>query len=134
MPAKTKTRKPSPDQIRKLIHRYEMPQYLDALSWFQKQAKAGYVHPDALAGKSDQAKQRFWSGKEINLSSRHPFQVLILLGVFVYSLAMFSYMILFLFAFVYMFSGIFARAAYSWQRGRQAGSSPVSNPTTTTPE
>jgi len=77
---------------------------------------------------------RFWSGKEINLSSRHPFQTLILLGVIVYSLAMFSYMILFLFAFIYMFSGIFARAAYSWRRGRQAGSSTVSNPTTTTPE
>jgi putative aldouronate transport system substrate-binding protein len=53
------------DASGKLIHRYEMPQYLDALNWFQKQAKAGYVHPDALAGKSDQAKQRFWSGKEL---------------------------------------------------------------------
>lgn len=53
------------DASGKLIHRYEMPQYLDALSWFQKQAKAGYVHPDALAGKSDQGKQRFWSGKEL---------------------------------------------------------------------
>jgi putative aldouronate transport system substrate-binding protein len=53
------------DAAGKLIHRYEMPQYLEALSWFQKQAKAGYVHPDALAGKSDQDKQRFWSGKEL---------------------------------------------------------------------
>jgi ABC-type glycerol-3-phosphate transport system substrate-binding protein len=53
------------DAAGKLIHRYEMPQFLDALSWFQKQARAGYVHPDALAGKADQDKQRFWSGKEV---------------------------------------------------------------------
>jgi putative aldouronate transport system substrate-binding protein len=53
------------DSAGKLIHRYEMPEYLEALSWFQKQAKAGHVHPDALAGKNQDAKQRFWSGKEV---------------------------------------------------------------------
>ena len=53
------------DASGKLINRYEMPEFLAALTWFQKQAKAGYVHPDALAGKSDEGKQRFWSGKEL---------------------------------------------------------------------
>jgi putative aldouronate transport system substrate-binding protein len=53
------------DSAGKLIHRYEMPEYLEALTWFQKQAKAGYVHPDALAGKNQEGKQRFWSGKEV---------------------------------------------------------------------
>jgi putative aldouronate transport system substrate-binding protein len=53
------------DAAGKLIHRYEMPQYLEALNWFQKQAKAGYVHPDALADKPQEGKQRFWSGKEV---------------------------------------------------------------------
>ena len=42
-----------------------MPEFLEALTWFQKQTKAGYVHPDALAGKSDEGKQRFWSGKSL---------------------------------------------------------------------
>jgi ABC-type glycerol-3-phosphate transport system substrate-binding protein len=53
------------DASGKLIHRYEMPEYLEALNWFAKQAKAGYVHPDALAGKKEEGKQRFYSGKEI---------------------------------------------------------------------
>ena len=49
----------------KLVHRYEMPQYLEALNWFAKQAKAGLVHPDALAGKKEDGNQRFYSGKEV---------------------------------------------------------------------
>jgi putative aldouronate transport system substrate-binding protein len=53
------------DASGKLIHRYEMPEFLESLTWSQKQAKAGYVHPDALAGKSEDANQRFYSGKEI---------------------------------------------------------------------
>ncbi|HVJ08048.1 MAG TPA: CDP-diacylglycerol--serine O-phosphatidyltransferase [Acidisarcina sp.] len=77
---------------------------------------------------------RFWSGKEINLVNRHPFQVLILMGVIIYSIVAFSHVVLFLFSFVYMFSGIFARAAYSWQRGRNTGAPQVSNPNTSTSE
>lgn len=53
------------DASGKLIHRYEMPEYLEALNWFTKMAKAGYVHPDALAGKKEEGKQRFYSGKEV---------------------------------------------------------------------
>jgi CDP-diacylglycerol--serine O-phosphatidyltransferase len=59
---------------------------------------------------------RFWSGKEINLSDRHPFQSMVLLGVVVYATVVFSQWVLLIASFVYMFSGIFARAAYSWQR------------------
>ncbi|MET0422820.1 MAG: hypothetical protein ABW046_03025 [Actinoplanes sp.] len=51
------------DASGKIIHRYEMPELVEALNWFQKQAKAGYVHPDALADNSQGGKQRFWSGK-----------------------------------------------------------------------
>ncbi|MBB4692264.1 hypothetical protein [Paractinoplanes abujensis] len=47
----------------KIIHRYETPGILEALNWYQAQAKAGHVHPDALADKREDAKQRFWSGK-----------------------------------------------------------------------
>jgi CDP-diacylglycerol---serine O-phosphatidyltransferase len=63
---------------------------------------------------------RFWSGKEINLTNRHPFQVIVLLGLAIYAIVFFSQVVLLILAFVYMFSGIFARAAYSWQRRYKA--------------
>jgi putative aldouronate transport system substrate-binding protein len=53
------------DAAGKIVHRYETPGILEALNWQQKLAKAGYIHPDALADKSQDAKQRFWSGKEV---------------------------------------------------------------------
>jgi CDP-diacylglycerol--serine O-phosphatidyltransferase len=62
---------------------------------------------------------RFWSGKEINLSGRHPFQLIVLLGVLIYLLVHFSEVLLFLCCFIYMFSGLVARAAYSAQRRRK---------------
>ena len=49
----------------KILHRYETPGHLEALNWQYNLAKAGYIHPDALADKSQDAKQRFWSGKEV---------------------------------------------------------------------
>lgn len=63
---------------------------------------------------------RFWSGKEINLANRHPFQLIVLLGVVIYLIVFFSQPVLILLAFAYMFSGIVARFAYSWQRRRRA--------------
>jgi CDP-diacylglycerol--serine O-phosphatidyltransferase len=62
---------------------------------------------------------RFWSGKEINTTRRQPFQLIALLGVFLYVITVYSEVALFLIASIYMFSGIFARAAYSWQRARR---------------
>lgn len=59
---------------------------------------------------------RFWSGKEINLSNRHPIRWIVAFGLGLYALVMFSQVLLFLVAIIYMFSGIFARAAYSWSR------------------
>ena len=59
---------------------------------------------------------RFWSGKEIDLSDRHPFQRIVLMGLAIYATVAFSQYVLLALAAVYMFSGIFARAAYSWQR------------------
>jgi CDP-diacylglycerol---serine O-phosphatidyltransferase len=63
---------------------------------------------------------RFWSGKEINVTDRHPFQRIVLLGLAIYATAVYSEIVLLLLAFFYMFSGIFARAAYSWQRRHKA--------------
>ena len=62
---------------------------------------------------------RFWSGKEINLTRSHPFQLLFLLSIVVYIVLRFSNAVLLICALAYMFSGIWARAAYSWQRRRR---------------
>jgi CDP-diacylglycerol---serine O-phosphatidyltransferase len=62
---------------------------------------------------------RFWSGKEINLSRRHPFQLLFLLSIVLYVVIRFSNVVLLVAALIYMFSGIWARAAYSWSRRRR---------------
>jgi CDP-diacylglycerol---serine O-phosphatidyltransferase len=62
---------------------------------------------------------RFWSAKEINLSRRHPFQLLVLLAVIAYVAIRYSNVIMFFAALAYMFSGIWARAVYGWQRRRR---------------
>jgi CDP-diacylglycerol--serine O-phosphatidyltransferase len=62
---------------------------------------------------------RFWSGKEINLTRRHPSRLLLLLAVVIYVTLRFSNVILFFGALAYMFSGIWARAAYGWSRRRR---------------
>jgi CDP-diacylglycerol--serine O-phosphatidyltransferase len=62
---------------------------------------------------------RFWSAKEINFSRRHPFQLLVLLAVIAYIVLRYSSVVMFPAALVYMFSGIWARAAYGWSRRRR---------------
>jgi CDP-diacylglycerol--serine O-phosphatidyltransferase len=64
---------------------------------------------------------RFWSAKEINLSltRSHPFRRLLPLALVAYIVIRYSSVTLFLVALVYMFSGIWARAAYGWQRRRR---------------
>jgi CDP-diacylglycerol--serine O-phosphatidyltransferase len=62
---------------------------------------------------------RFWSAKEINFSRSHPFQLLFLLSIVFYFIFRYSQVVLFTWALLYMFSGIWARAAYSWQRRRR---------------
>jgi CDP-diacylglycerol--serine O-phosphatidyltransferase len=74
---------------------------------------------------------RFWSGKEINLSRRHPFQLIILIGLVIYLLVFFSRVVLLLLALTYMFSGIAARLAYSRQRHRKSAQ-PLTSSTSTT--
>lgn len=51
------------DASGKLVHRYETDGIVEALNWHAKMVKAGYLHPDAVANNSQNAKQRFWSGK-----------------------------------------------------------------------
>ncbi len=68
---------------------------------------------------------RFWSGKEINLTGRQPFRLIVLLGVSIYLLVFFSRAVLLVLAFTYMFSGVIARLAYSWRRHHQPARNPL---------
>ena len=81
-----------------------------ALTWMVVVGLAGFLMVSTW---------RFWSGKEINFSGRHPFQLLVLLALFIYALVAFSDYLLFILWFGYMFSGIGARFAYSWQRRKR---------------
>lgn len=62
---------------------------------------------------------RFWSGKEINFSRRHPFQLLFILAPILYVMIRYSNVVFFGIGLTYMFSGIWARAAYGWSRRRR---------------
>jgi CDP-diacylglycerol--serine O-phosphatidyltransferase len=62
---------------------------------------------------------RFWSGKELSFSRRHSFRTIFLVCIALFIIIRFSQVVLFLWALVYMFSGIWARAAYSWSRRRR---------------
>ena len=64
---------------------------------------------------------RFWSGKEIDLSQSHPFRLIFVMAIVLYIMLRFSQVVLFAIALVYMFSGIWARAAYGWSRRRRHG-------------
>ncbi len=64
---------------------------------------------------------RFWSGKEIDLSRSHPFRLILVMTVVLYVMIRFSEVVLFSLALIYMFSGIWARAAYGWSRRRRHG-------------
>jgi CDP-diacylglycerol--serine O-phosphatidyltransferase len=62
---------------------------------------------------------RFWSGKELSFSRRHSFRTLFFISIALFIIIKFSHEVLFIWALVYMFSGIWARAAYSWSRRRR---------------
>jgi CDP-diacylglycerol--serine O-phosphatidyltransferase len=64
---------------------------------------------------------RFWSGKEINFSRSHPFQLLFVLAIMFFVIFQYSHFVFFAIGITYMFSGIWARAAYSWSRRRRKG-------------
>jgi putative aldouronate transport system substrate-binding protein len=53
------------DSSGKLIHKYESEGLVEALNWYVKLVKAGYVNPAAIAGTDQNGKQRFYSGKAL---------------------------------------------------------------------
>lgn len=62
---------------------------------------------------------RFWSGKEINFSRRHPIQLVGIIAIVLFLIVEYSRPVLSGLTLIYMFSGIWARAAYSWSRRRR---------------
>jgi CDP-diacylglycerol--serine O-phosphatidyltransferase len=81
-----------------------------AIPWLMMVALAGFLMVSTW---------RFWSGKEINFSRSHPFQVLVPVAIFMYVVLRYSNVMMFLIGLTYMFSGIWARAAYGWSRRRR---------------
>jgi CDP-diacylglycerol--serine O-phosphatidyltransferase len=77
---------------------------------------------------------RFWSAKEINFSRRHPFQLLMLLALIAYIALRYSSVVMFPLALAYMFSGIWARAAYGWSRRRRKRPPPAPSPVAAEPD
>ena len=71
---------------------------------------------------------RFWSAKELNLSRSHPFQLLLVLVILVYVLYRFSNVMFLAMGLIYMFSGIWARAAYGWTRRRRRRPGGITTP------
>jgi len=61
---------------------------------------------------------RFWSGKEINMGERHPFQAFVLVAVIIALIVLYSQWVLILISLSYMSSGLLARAGYGWHRAR----------------
>ncbi len=91
---------------------YPVETWWVALAWLVIVGLAGFLMVNTW---------RFWSGKEINFSKRQPFQLLLLIAIVLYVVVKFSQVTLFGISLVYMFSGIWARAAYSWSRRRRRG-------------
>ena len=67
---------------------------------------------------------RFWSGKELTLRGKHPFQMMILLAGFVALTIEFSDRVLITIAMAYLVSGVLARLFYSWSRDRRRMATP----------
>lgn len=59
---------------------------------------------------------RFYSFKDIDLRSRHPFWMIILIGGFFAAVWYFSRPVLFLLALTYMLSGVLARLTFILRR------------------
>ena len=62
---------------------------------------------------------RFWSAKEITVGARHPFRLFTIIGVIGALIVLYSEYMLIIIAMAYLVSGVVARLAYSWSRGRR---------------
>jgi len=86
-----------------------------ALTWFAMVTTVAYLMVSTW---------RFYSFKDIDFRSRHPFRLILLLGVLFYGIFQFSGPVLFGVAILYMVSGVFWRL--QWIFRRRAGPPPPS--------
>jgi CDP-diacylglycerol---serine O-phosphatidyltransferase len=59
---------------------------------------------------------RFYSFKDIDFRSQHPFRLVVLIAAFIAAVVTFSQIVLFVLAIVYMLSGVLARLSYTLRR------------------
>jgi len=69
---------------------------------------------------------RFYSFKEIDLRSRHPFTVIVLVGALIAAIAFFSRYALFVIGLAYMSSGVLVRLFYVLRRRSSHPTPPAS--------
>ena len=81
-----------------------------AITWLAMVAAVGYLMVSTW---------RFYSFKDIDFSSRHPFRLIIVLGAVFSLLWFFSQKVLFAVALLYTFSGVFWRLQWIFRRRRQ---------------
>jgi CDP-diacylglycerol--serine O-phosphatidyltransferase len=93
-----------------LCYGYPVINWWIALPWLMLVGLSGFLMVSTW---------RFWSGKEINFSRSHPSRLLFLVAIGLAAIIWYSNVVLFTLGLVYMFSGIWARAAYGWSRRRR---------------
>lgn len=81
-----------------------------AIAWLAMVAAVGYLMVSTW---------RFYSFKDIDFSSRHPFRLIILLAALIALIWFFSQKVLFAVALLYTFSGVFWRLQWILRRWRQ---------------
>ena len=81
-----------------------------ALTWLAMVTTVGYLMVSTW---------RFYSFKDIDFRSRHPFRLIILLGALFAGIFFFSRQVLFGVALLYMFSGVFWRLQWIFRRRNQ---------------
>jgi CDP-diacylglycerol--serine O-phosphatidyltransferase len=87
-----------------------------AITWLAMVAAVGYLMVSTW---------RFYSFKDIDFRSRHPFRLIILLGALFALIFFFSEQVLFGIALLYTFSGVFWRLQWMFRRRRQPPSPPA---------
>ncbi len=78
-----------------------------SLTWLAMVATVGYLMVSTW---------RFYSGKDIDFKSRHPFRLILFLGMLFASIWFFSRQVLFGIALLYMISGVFWRLQWIFRR------------------
>jgi len=78
-----------------------------SLAWLAMVTTVGYLMVSTW---------RFYSFKDIDFRSRHPFRLIVLLAVFFYGIWLFSGPVLFAIALLYMISGVFWRLQWIFRR------------------